>query len=65
MLSKININNDINRKFCEYVMNNNFYFRTNIFETKVFYFMPYHNSIDNSMNTMLIIKNIFTLKFIS
>ena len=63
MLSKININNGINRKFCEYVMNNNFYFRTNIFETKVFYSEPDNNYIDNSQNKMLIIKNILKNNF--
>ena len=62
MLSKMDINNDIYMKFSEYILENNFYFRTNIYEKKVFYMEPDNNYIDNSQNKMIILKNIIKNK---
>ena len=59
ILTKINIKKDISKKFCEFILINNFYFRVNILETKIFYIEPDNNYIDNSQNKMLILKNIF------
>ena len=58
ILTKIDINKETNKKFCEYILENNFYFRVNVFESKIFYIEPDNNYIDNSQNKMLIIKNI-------
>ena len=52
-----------NKKFCEYILENNFYFRVNVFESKIFYIEPDNNYIDNSQNKMLIIKNLLKNKF--
>ena len=58
ILTKIDISQKTYNKFCEYILENNFYFRINAFETKIFYIEPDNNYIDNSQNKMLIIKNI-------
>ena len=63
ILSKLNIKNDIYKKFSKYILDNNFYFRTNIFEAKVFYFEPDNNYIDNSQNKMIILRNILKNNF--
>ena len=62
ILSKIDMNKDIYIKFAEYILENNFYFRTNIYDTKVFYMEPDNNYIDNSQNKMIILKNIIKNK---
>jgi hypothetical protein len=58
ILTKIDINKESNKKFCEYILENNFYFRINVFETKIFYIETDNNYIDNSQNKMLIFKNL-------
>ena len=58
ILTKIDINKELCKKFCEFILENNFYFRINVFETKIFYIEPDNNYLDNSQNKMLIIKNI-------
>ena len=58
ILTKIDINKETNKKFCEYILEYNFYFRVNVFESKIFYIEPDNNYIDNSQNKMLIMKNI-------
>ena len=63
IISKINLSNEIYKKFGEYILNNNFYFRTNIVETKVFYLEPDNNYIDNYENKMIILKNILKNKY--
>ena len=63
ILTKLNINKEINKQFCEFILDNNFYFRVNIFETKIFYIEPDNNYIDNSQNKMLILSNILKNKF--
>ena len=62
ILTKIDINKETNKKFCEYILQNNFYFRINVFETKIFYIEPDNNYIDNSENKMLILKNLYKNK---
>ena len=62
ILTKIDINKESNKKFCECILENNFYFRINVFETKIFYIEPDNNYIDNSQNKMLILKNLFKNK---
>ena len=62
ILAKIDMNKDIYIKFAEYILENNFYFRTNIYDTKVFYMEPDNNYIDNSQNKMIILKNIIKNK---
>ena len=63
ILGKIDMNYEIFRKFAKYILDNNFYFRTNIFEKKVFYLEPDNNYIDNSQNKMIILKNILKNNF--
>ena len=63
ILMKIDVNKESNKKFCEYILENNFYFRVNVFESKIFYIEPDNNYIDNSQNKMLIIKNLLKNKF--
>ena len=58
ILTKIDINKELCKKFCEFILENDFYFRINVFETKIFYIEPDNNYLDNSQNKMLIIKNI-------
>ena len=62
ILTKIDINKESSIKFCEYILQNNFYFRINVFETKIFYIEPDNNYIDNSQNKMLILKNLYKNK---
>ena len=63
ILKKIDINIEPNNKFCEYILLNNFYFRVNRFESKIFFYEPDNNYIDNSQNKILILKNAFKSKF--
>ena len=62
ILTKIDINEETNKKFCFYIMENNFYFRVNVLESKIFYIEPDNNYIDNSHNKMFLIKNIIKSK---
>ena len=63
ILKKIDINKEPNNKFGEYILQNNFYFRVNVFEAKIFYYEPDNNYIDNSQNKLLIIKNFLKNNF--
>ena len=63
ILAKIDAKNEVYKQFEEYILDNNFYFRTNVFETKVFYYEPDNNYIDNSQNKMLVVKNILKNNF--
>ena len=58
ILRKCDLNNETHIKFLAYIFKNNFYFKENTYETKVFYFEPDNTYIDNSLNKMLILKNI-------
>ena len=62
ILTKININGETNKKFYFYIMENNFYFRINVLESKIFYIEPDNNYIDNSQSRILLIKNILKNK---
>ena len=57
LLIQGNVNFDFYTKFIDYIENNNFYFRRNMLDTKVFYYEPDNRYIDNIESKLYIIRN--------
>ena len=57
LLIQGNVNFDFYKKFIDYIENNNFYFRRNMLDTKVFYYEPDNRYIDNVESKLYIIRN--------